>query len=97
MVVRSVIAQPQQIQLTVRSQGEVDAQHMIDLVSELPGKVRAVAPAFVTGGYFITGDVLLELDPTDFELARIRAQATVAEANEELAYVSQMAGPNRFR
>jgi RND family efflux transporter MFP subunit len=84
MVVRSVIAQPQQIQLTVRSQGEVDAQHMIDLVSELPGKVRAVAPAFVTGGYFTTGDVLLELDPTDFELARIRAQAAVAEANEEL-------------
>ena len=84
MVVRSVIAQPQQIQLTVRSQGEVDAQHMIDLVSELPGKVRAVAPAFVTGGYFTTGDVLLELDPTDFELARIRAQAVVAEANEEL-------------
>ena len=84
MVVRSVIAQPQQIQLTVRSQGEVDAEQMIDLVSELPGKVRAVAPAFVTGGYFTTGDVLLELDPTDFELARIRAQATVAEANEEL-------------
>ena len=84
MVVRSVIAQPQQIQLTVTSQGEVDAQHMIDLVSELPGKVRMVSPAFVTGGYFTTGDVLLELDPTDFELARIRARAAVAEANEEL-------------
>jgi RND family efflux transporter MFP subunit len=57
---------------------------MIDLVSELPGKVRRVAPAFLTGGYFNTGDVLLELDPTDFELARIRAAAAVAEANEEL-------------
>jgi len=84
MVVRVVTAQPEQVRLTVQSQGEVDAEHMIDLVSELPGKIKKVSEAFVTGGYFAAGDVLLEIDPTDYELARIGAAARVAEAAEEL-------------
>ncbi len=57
---------------------------MIDLVSELPGGVTSVAPAFVTGGYFSAGDVLLEIDATDYKLAKIRAEAKVAEAREDL-------------
>ena len=84
LVVRVVTAQPERVQLTVSSQGEVDAEHMIDLASEQQGKIKRVAPAFVTGGYFKTGDVLLEIDPTDYELAKVRAQAQVAEANEDL-------------
>ena len=84
VVVRVVTAQPEQVRLTVASQGEVDAEHMIDLVSELPGKIKMVSDAFVSGGYFEAGDVLLEIDPTDYELARVRAAARVAEAAEEL-------------
>jgi RND family efflux transporter MFP subunit len=84
VVVRVVTAQPEQVRLTVASQGEVDAEHMIDLVSELPGKIKMVSDAFVSGGYFEAGDVLLEIDPTDYELARVRAAAKVAEAAEEL-------------
>ena len=84
VVVRVVTATPDEVQLTVSSQGEVDAELSIELISELPGKVQRVSPAFVTGGYFVAGDVLLELDPTDYELAKIRAEAAVAEATEEL-------------
>ena len=84
MVVRVVRAHPEKLRLTVESQGEVDAEHMIDLVSELPGKIKKVSLAFVTGGYFQKDDVLLEIDPTDYELARIKAAAKVAEATEEL-------------
>lgn len=83
LVVRVVTAEPQQVRLSVESQGEVDAEHMIDLANEVPARVVEVAPAFVTGGYFKTGDVLLELDDTDYELARVRAAAQVAEAVEE--------------
>jgi RND family efflux transporter MFP subunit len=84
LVVRVVTVQPEQVQLTVSSQGEVNAEHMIELISELQGRVTRVAPAFLTGGYFKTGDVLLELDRTDYELARVRANAKVAEAKEDL-------------
>ena len=84
LLVRVVTAQPEEVQLQIDSQGEVNAEHTIDLVNELPGKIKSVSPAFVTGGYFKAGDVLLELDATDYELARIRAAAQVAEADEEL-------------
>jgi len=83
LMVRVVTAQPQQVRLTVESQGQIDAQHMIDLVNEVPGRIEKVAAAFVAGGYFEAGDVLLELDDTDYELARVRAEAQVAEAVEE--------------
>ena len=84
LTVRTVTAEPSAARLTVSSQGEVAAQYMIDLVSELPGNVVSVAPAFVNGGYFTKGDTLLEIDATDYELAKIRAAASVAEANEDL-------------
>jgi RND family efflux transporter MFP subunit len=84
VVVRVVIATSEEVQLEVRSQGEVDAEHSIELISEVAAKVKRVSDAFVTGGYFMTGDVLLELDPTDYELTKIRAEAAVAEAAEEL-------------
>ena len=63
LVVRTVTAQPQQVRLNLSSQGQVSAEHMIDLVSELQGSITRVAPAFVTGGYFKAGDVLLQIDP----------------------------------
>jgi RND family efflux transporter MFP subunit len=84
LTVRAVTAVPDAALLTVISQGEVDAQYMIDLVSELQGNLVKVAPAFVAGGYFFEGDVLLEIDATDYKLAKIRAEASVAEAQEEL-------------
>lgn len=84
LIVRLVTARPESVRLTVTSQGEVSAEHTIELVTELPGRVRHVSPAFVTGGYFKTGDTLLELDPTDYELARIRAEAHLAEMAEDL-------------
>ncbi len=84
LVVRTVTAQPQQVRLNLSSQGQVSAEHMIDLVSELQGSIIRVAPAFVTGGYFKAGDVLLQIDRIDYELARVRAEARVAEEIEEL-------------
>jgi RND family efflux transporter MFP subunit len=84
LVVRTVTVQPEQTRLNVSSQGQVAAQYTIDLVSELPGSITRVAPAFVTGGYFKAGDMLLQIDPTDYELARVRAEARVAEEMEEL-------------
>ncbi len=84
LVVRVITAQPERVRLTVKSQGQVAAEHSIDLVSELQGGITHVARAFVTGGYFRTGDVLLEIDATDYELARVRAEARVAEELETM-------------
>jgi len=85
VVVRVVTAMPEKIQLTVSSQGEVNAEHSIELISEVSGKVKEISAAFVTGGYFNAGDALLKLEPIDYELMKIRSAALVDEAAEELA------------
>jgi RND family efflux transporter MFP subunit len=84
LVVRTIEAQPERVRLTVDSQGEVRAEYMIDFASEVQGSITSVAPAFVNGGYFKAGDVLVKIDATDYELARIRAEARVAEQLEAL-------------
>lgn len=84
LVVRVITAQPERVHLTVTSQGEVTAEHTVDLASELQGTIERLGPAFLTGGYFDRGDVLLELDATDYELARVRAEARVAEETEAM-------------
>jgi len=84
LVVRTIEAQPERVRLTVDSQGEVNAEYMIDFASEVQGSIKKVARAFVNGGYFKAGDVLIEIDTTDYELTRVRAEARVAEQIEAL-------------
>jgi RND family efflux transporter MFP subunit len=84
LAVRVLTVQPETVNLTVSSQGEVTAEYTIDFVSELQGRITGVAPAFVNGGYFKAGDVLVEIDATDYKLARVRAEARVAEQIEAL-------------
>jgi|GEM_PF-2379883 len=83
-MVWAATAVPALVRLTVTSQGEVDAQYMIDLVSERQRNLVEVASAFVAAGYFFEGDALLEVEATDCKLPKIRAVASVAETQEEL-------------
>ena len=62
------------------SQGEVTSPKEIDLSSEVKGRIVEVAPAMVSGGFFKTGDVLVRIDPSDYEVAVQKAEAEVAKA-----------------
>lgn len=73
-------AQPQSVRLTVTSQGVVMPRSEIDLVTEVAGKVIHVHPAFAAGGSFHRGDVLVAVDPRDYQLAMIKAQSRLVEA-----------------
>lgn len=84
-LVRVMRLTPTNHQFVVRSQGTVAPRTEIDLVAEVTGRVLAVAPSFRTGGFFEAGEVLVQLDPKDYELALTRAQATLAQAQAALA------------
>lgn len=71
--------------LTVYAQGTVQATQEINLVSEVAGKVDSVSTQFVSGGFFDAGHTLLTIDADDYEIAKIGADARVAEAAELLA------------
>ncbi|MDX8128472.1 efflux RND transporter periplasmic adaptor subunit [Methylomonas sp. OY6] len=76
--------EPQTLRLNVQSQGVVTPREEIDLVSEVAGKVVQTHPALVAGGFFKAGELLLSIDPRDYDYAIVSAQARIAEAKRVL-------------
>ncbi|BFM13925.1 efflux RND transporter periplasmic adaptor subunit [Maricurvus nonylphenolicus] len=83
--VNVVLATPKTEVLTVRSQGTVAPKREIDLVAQVAGRITEVSDNFVNGGFFSEGTPLVNIDPRDYELASIRANARVAQAQQDLA------------
>ena len=82
--VRVMKVNPESIRLSIYSQGTVTARTVTDLIPEISGKVLYVSPGLAAGGFFEEGEVLLKIDPHDYELALTRAQAEVAQAKLRL-------------
>jgi RND family efflux transporter MFP subunit len=77
IAVKTEIVNRAQLAMHVESQGIVAPRTRTRIISEVSGLVLDVADAFVVGGTFKTGDMLLKLDPTDYEVALQRAEAKV--------------------
>jgi len=86
VAVKTLILQRTQAVLSVESQGTVAARTRTSLVSEVSGRVLKVSPHFVVGGTFNRGDLLLELDPTDYEVGLQRAKANLISMNAQLTF-----------
>lgn len=69
-----------QVNLEVSTQGEVRSRVAIDLVSEVSGRITAVSSEFMEGGTVEPGATIVQIEPTDYELALNQAEARVAEA-----------------
>jgi RND family efflux transporter MFP subunit len=69
----------------VRAQGTVQPRTQTALVSEVAGTVIEVSPVFAPGGYFRRGELLLRIDPKDYEVALARAEAQLANRRALLA------------
>ena len=82
--VRTAPALPRWVQMTVAAHGEVLPKTESHLVSEVSGRVTAVAPAMVSGGFFAKGDVLVEVERIDYEVALEQSRARLASARSEL-------------
>lgn len=65
-------------------QGEVRAKTSIDLVTQVSGKVVHVSDKFTEGGRFEAGEALLDIDKSDYLVARRSAEAAVAEARVQV-------------
>ena len=83
-LVEIMTASVSDVPVTVTGHGEVVAKVAVDVVPQVPGQVVKVHPALVAGGFFRAGDVLIVIDPRDYELAVERAQAAVARAQVTL-------------
>ncbi len=68
----------------LRSQGVVQPHNQTSLTPRVNGRVIKISPKFESGSFFSEGDVLLELDPTDFVAACTAAEARLARAEAAL-------------
>lgn len=76
--------EPEAVQLSVNTQGEVAPLIEIDLTAQVPGIITYVNPSFVQGGFFEAGEVLIQLEDADSRLAVTRAQALVSQRRQQL-------------
>jgi RND family efflux transporter MFP subunit len=68
----------------VASQGAVQPRTRSTLLPEVAGMITEVSPSFRPGGFFEKGEVLIKLDPVDYETAVMTAKAAVALAKVTL-------------
>ncbi|MEE8584335.1 MAG: efflux RND transporter periplasmic adaptor subunit [Acidobacteriota bacterium] len=83
-LVRTQTAVPQSVQFKVQAQGTVAPRTESALVSEVAGRVIEVSPSLADGAFFEAGDLLLRIEPHDFELTVVRTRAEVARAEHRL-------------
>ena len=69
----------------VEVHGSVRPKRSVELAAQVGGKVSWVSDDFVDGGFASAGQALLRLEPDDYEIAVVRADAAVADAERALA------------
>lgn len=75
----------------VSGEGTVRPLREIKLVAEVSGKIIYTSPSLVDGGEFKEGDVLLRIDPVDYQLAVTLAQARVKDSESKLKIAEEEA------
>ena len=83
--VRIHVAELEDVRLSVTSQATVRPRTETQLVPEISGRVTSVAPSFAEGGFFDAGDVLVTIDPFDYEQAVVSARSQLAQSRLRLA------------
>jgi RND family efflux transporter MFP subunit len=64
--------------------GVVEAEQQVTLQARVSGTVQNIGPKFVPGASFKKGDVLVQLDNTDYRIELQTAQAALAQAQSTL-------------
>jgi RND family efflux transporter MFP subunit len=74
-----------EVAMGVTSQGTVQPRTESQLVPEISGRITWVSSSFAEGGFFEEGDVLVKIDPFDYEQALVSARSQRAQARLRLA------------
>ena len=90
-LVETMRADPRAVEVVVEGQGTVQPGAQIDLVPRVAGTVVWKSPQLERGGFFHQGDLLVQIESEDYELAEARMEAEVAQARYRLDLASREA------
>ena len=85
LTVETVAVTPTAYQIMVPTYGIVRPRRQTTLVSQVSGQIVSTSDSFDEGRFFSKGDVLLRIDPRDYEADVQIAAATLADAEQMLA------------
>ena len=76
---------PEDYQVILETRGTVRPRTQISIIPEVAGRVIRISPSLRAGGFFEKDEVLLEIDPHDYEIAVTVAEGAEAQAAATLA------------
>ncbi len=85
VLVDAIPAKVDSLHFSVYSQGSVAPRTETTMVAEVAGQIVSVSSNFIAGGFFRAGEVLLQIDPSDYETGLLRAQANLASRKAQYA------------
>ena len=94
-IVRTIAVKTGDHSVMVSGEGTVRPLREINLVPQVGGKVVYVSPALVNGGAFDKDELLLRIDPEDYQLAVTLSQAQIMDSESKLTMLQEEAGAAR--
>jgi RND family efflux transporter MFP subunit len=88
-LVEVMAVQPQAVTMTVESYGTVEPHKTLKLIAEVRGRVVELLPAFEAGGFVNENDVLVRIDPRDYQLDVESRNAQIRQTDAELKRLEQ--------
>ncbi len=75
----------EKLRIEVQAQGTVSPMQETSLLSEVNGRIIETSPSFNVGGFVSKGEILVRIDPRDYETNLLRAEAALKSAQSNLA------------
>lgn len=90
-LVEAITLTPREHQVVVHAAGTVQARRELTVIPRVSGEVVEMGANFINGGFVEPGDLLLRIDPTDYELALRKSRAAVVRAQVKLEDIESRA------
>ncbi|MBU1053060.1 MAG: efflux RND transporter periplasmic adaptor subunit [Proteobacteria bacterium] len=88
---RTIAVEAKTFSVPIEGNGTVYPLKEIQLVPQVGGKVVYISPALVNGGEYKKDEVLLKIDPADYEIAVTLAEALLKDAESKFILAEQEA------
>lgn len=94
-LVRTISVTTGPMAIIVNGYGTVRPVTEIQLVPQVGGKVAMISPSLVNGGMFDRDELMLAVEPADYEIAVILAEARIKDAESQFERIRQEAAAAR--
>jgi RND family efflux transporter MFP subunit len=84
-LVQILLAAPTERRIDVEAMGTVEPYRVVELASQVGGRVVATAPSLRAGGFCAADELLVAIDPSDYDLVVVQRLGDVARAELRVA------------